>query len=244
MKIQLSNITCGHSCWFAKEQDCKCSCGGKNHGILLKEGSEQPQRTKKEAGKLYYLEAVGSRIELMEQVNRLLPAFTGDPRANAGWFDFNPSKTGNPFRVQYASKSQVRKWKELSQFADVSDEDFYFVSPALLWRREDVPAELFEPKSLKDIIIEAVEKVEGAKIYRHYSGRRMNGAECLGITINKDFVPAGTLMLIGVEIQKTDPEQAIRFIELTQTAREDSLGHDTLFYFPEIVDNWKEQNNG
>lgn len=144
MKIQLSDITCGHSCWYAKEVDCKCSCGGRNHGVLLNENGIQPQRTKKANGYLYHLQSVGNRIQMIEQINQIFPALTGKPNANAGWFDLNPAKAGNPFLIQYATQTQAKKWAELSEYKDVSDDDWYFESPSLLWRRDDVSESYFD----------------------------------------------------------------------------------------------------
>ena len=37
---ELTEATCGFNCWLAKEHICRCSCGGKNHGIMLKEGQK------------------------------------------------------------------------------------------------------------------------------------------------------------------------------------------------------------
>lgn len=40
----LTGSTCGDACWHAREEVCRCSCGGKNHGILNR-GGAQPART-------------------------------------------------------------------------------------------------------------------------------------------------------------------------------------------------------
>lgn len=34
MESILTDATCGEACWTAKEELCKCSCGGHNHGCL------------------------------------------------------------------------------------------------------------------------------------------------------------------------------------------------------------------
>ena len=54
----LTQSTCADMCWYARENVCKCSCGGANHGVLLEEGVEQPKRTKQSKGYRYELEAV------------------------------------------------------------------------------------------------------------------------------------------------------------------------------------------
>lgn len=53
----LSGHTCGDACWHARELVCRCSCGGKNHGILLAGGSK-PERTSKKDQRVYRLCAV------------------------------------------------------------------------------------------------------------------------------------------------------------------------------------------
>lgn len=56
----LTGSTCGDACWHAREEVCRCSCGGANHGILNK-GGDRPQRTCKIDGNFYELAAVVSR---------------------------------------------------------------------------------------------------------------------------------------------------------------------------------------
>ena len=53
----LTGSTCGDACWHAREEICRCSCGGVNHGIL-NQGGERPQRTCKIKGHFYELVAV------------------------------------------------------------------------------------------------------------------------------------------------------------------------------------------
>lgn len=40
----MTGSTCGDMCWHAREEICRCSCGGANHGILTR-GGVQPKRT-------------------------------------------------------------------------------------------------------------------------------------------------------------------------------------------------------
>jgi hypothetical protein len=53
----LTAATCGHGCWHAREDVCRCSCGGQNHGILGR-GGERPTRTCRIQGALFELVAV------------------------------------------------------------------------------------------------------------------------------------------------------------------------------------------
>jgi hypothetical protein len=53
----MTGSTCGDACWHAREEVCRCSCGGRNHGILTT-GGARPQRTARIEGQLYELVAV------------------------------------------------------------------------------------------------------------------------------------------------------------------------------------------
>ena len=54
----LTEATCGDGCWHAREDVCRCSCGGRNHGILLSADGVRPQRTARIGGDLYELAAI------------------------------------------------------------------------------------------------------------------------------------------------------------------------------------------
>lgn len=60
----LTDQTCGEACWHARDEVCRCSCGGKNHGILRGPNGVQPKRMAKIAGCMYSLEGVGDYSEL------------------------------------------------------------------------------------------------------------------------------------------------------------------------------------
>lgn len=143
IKFSWSEITCGHSCWYAKQDECKCSCGGKNHGVLLQQDNAQPQRTMRTKGTLYYLQSIGNQIELLNIINDLLPIITGKANANTGQWINRPTAPGVPLMLKFATFEQAQKWAELSSYKDIAKHDFYFHAPALLWRREDVDENLF-----------------------------------------------------------------------------------------------------
>ena len=54
----ITGHTCGEACWHAREEVCRCSCGGKNHGILYTNDGKQPKRTRRIDGKFYELVAI------------------------------------------------------------------------------------------------------------------------------------------------------------------------------------------
>lgn len=93
----LTSSTCGDNCWHAREEVCRCSCGGRNHGILT-QGGTQPERNGKIDGNPYELIAVipgraegecwidvSKRIEI--ERNRVIETrFPGlDPYAYGNW---------------------------------------------------------------------------------------------------------------------------------------------------------------
>ena len=53
----VTTATCGDGCWHAREDVCRCSCGGRNHGILCR-GGAMPKRTSRADQSLYELVAV------------------------------------------------------------------------------------------------------------------------------------------------------------------------------------------
>lgn len=157
-----SDRTCGESCWSAKEEICRCECGGKNHGITLRGGSGK--RAAKINGVRYELVSVGQYQELLKQATQLVL----DSDVEAGrrklidgeyhswtncasephWFktsyvhptEYNQG--GGQYVLKYASLSQCLKWQELAYFGVADDRDRYHSNAAILWKREDVPTYL------------------------------------------------------------------------------------------------------
>ena len=58
----LTGSTCGDMCWHAREEICRCSCGGANHGILNRGGCA-PKRTCKIDGEFYELAGITASAE-------------------------------------------------------------------------------------------------------------------------------------------------------------------------------------
>ena len=42
-RSMITGHTCGDACWHARDIECRCSCGGRNHGIMAR-GGDQPER--------------------------------------------------------------------------------------------------------------------------------------------------------------------------------------------------------
>lgn len=103
MSLQLlqPGHTCGDHCWHARELDCKCSCGGKNHGILLR-GGEKPTRTRKIGGQFYEMMEIGNARQIEQRRMDLIRECGHD------WF-FDPS---GPYLAKPVTGGQA-KWSEV-----------------------------------------------------------------------------------------------------------------------------------
>lgn len=137
-----SNITCGEACWTAKENVCKCSCNGENHGILLKENGEQPVRNAKINGYRYELKGIGKFSELYNQaeaINNSAGPYRVEKYKTTIYNEvakqnelqdreykhyYNSSDNGAPAKYKRATSQQLLNWIELKGFT---------YTPYLLW---------------------------------------------------------------------------------------------------------------
>ena len=110
----LTATTCGEGCWFAREKVCRCSCGGKNHGCLLKDSAEKPVRNSKIDGERYELAAVGCYHDLYWQAVELLRT---EPPHKTRWAGLTirwmATEKCSPVRLKSATKQQKESWKEV-----------------------------------------------------------------------------------------------------------------------------------
>lgn len=134
----LTEATCGEACWEAREDICRCSCGGKNHGCLRSKDGVRPVRNAKIDGFRYELKAVdgdvyGEAKAINDQVERKIGGYTYHP---------TETEAGAPARVKRASKDQLAKWPELAaaraRIAEIDARRHCFIEidrvwPYLLW---------------------------------------------------------------------------------------------------------------
>lgn len=117
----LSEATCGEACWEAREDICRCSCGGKNHGCMRTADGIRPVRTAKIDGMRYELKAVGenlySEAETINRANgpRSVQKITADLTYTYWW---DSTDRGAPARVKPATKAQLAAWPELAQWRE------------------------------------------------------------------------------------------------------------------------------
>jgi hypothetical protein len=137
----LTSQTCGEPCWHAKEDICRCSCGGRNHGCL-NHGGEQPVRAARIDGVAYKLAGVGSYRELCSEakaINLEQWKSVDKPYRYEDWwvqykYHWNDTDAGAPARLKPATAQQRAKWPELAAWRDQPH-----VSVYLFWRRESMP---------------------------------------------------------------------------------------------------------
>lgn len=126
----ITDATCGEACWSAREDVCRCSCGGKNHGIT-RNGAGIPERTRKKQGRVYKLIAVTGYGEACD----LAREDYGSWLRNVGY----ESGTLYPHeRIIYnRAQSHQLKWPEVqnNRVYDRRGEDDTY----LVWERVGVP---------------------------------------------------------------------------------------------------------
>jgi hypothetical protein len=135
----LTETTCGEACWHAKEDICRCKCGGKNHGILRTPEGIQPVRTAKIDGHHYELMAVGEFEELYPQIQELMKSLPWKKVERITdtltyHYKWETTDKGSPYRVKKATAIQAEHWPELTAFRGLDDREFYFKQPTLIWK--------------------------------------------------------------------------------------------------------------
>jgi hypothetical protein len=117
----LTEATCGEACWNAREEICRCSCGGKNHGCMKTADGTRPTRQSKIDGFRYELAAVGSAYNrgsdsgmyvAAKKINDAVPC---PVKYKYKWYE---TDKGAPARVKKATKDQFAKWPELKAMYD------------------------------------------------------------------------------------------------------------------------------
>ena len=115
-KLQFFTMsTCGEACWEAREDVCRCSCNGKNHGVL-RNGNERPARTCKIQGYWYELHTVtdyGTGKSLCQELRKDDAVLHPENYRyyNGTTMVYYDSTPGDAFHCKAPSKSQ-KNWTE------------------------------------------------------------------------------------------------------------------------------------
>ena len=113
-----TETTCNERCWKAQKIACRCSCGGKNHSILLVAGVEQPVRMSRRKNKIFELEWIL------------------DGYAEALRYTFARGVYHDSDTRMITESAGSRKWPEVTNSGAKH--------PYLVWRQQG--AEIVEPK--------------------------------------------------------------------------------------------------
>ena len=127
--VRLTEATCGDSCWHARDEICRCSCGGRNHGVLRNSNGEQPQRTARMAGVMRKLAAVGTD-DLDAEAQRI------NREAGEHYWPIahtNTSFPNAPAKLTLATAGQIERWPELAAWRNQEGPTYFHKRPRLLW---------------------------------------------------------------------------------------------------------------
>lgn len=119
-KAVLTLTTCSIACWMAREEDCRCSCGGKSHGVLLRNG-EQPRRNSMIQGFRYVLgaiEAGGAARNLSWDFRKTLDRETYGTHLRGRIFSPRENEPGATIWLKKASAAQLEKWPEVAEWSE------------------------------------------------------------------------------------------------------------------------------
>lgn len=127
----LTGHTCGEACWEAREDICRCSCGGRNHGILRTSDGKRPERTCKNGHKRYILAAVVLGYNQAKDTEREI---TREYMPNLDWCAYGEyrDELQPPIMTRKASDSQ-KKWQEVQAIDNPEGREVM-----LIWRIPDV----------------------------------------------------------------------------------------------------------
>ena len=143
MAISIMGVgTCNLACWEAREDVCRCQCGGRNHGIV-RHGEASPGRFCRRKGVDYRLESIhahyGEADAAKERASDALSQARGDGPLYV-------DRDGNPqwyTRKEYAfsqlAPAHAHKWGEVEAFLSTHPNRQGWQKPEcyLVWKRTE-----------------------------------------------------------------------------------------------------------
>jgi len=120
----LTGHTCGEACWHARDEVCRCSCGGANHGILHN-GSARPERTSKKDGQFYIIAGIAPSYH---EANKMLSEYLDEhfPGIDQCAYGTYRDMSIMPVISRKASNSQL-KWPEVQAIQASDRQDKYII---------------------------------------------------------------------------------------------------------------------
>ncbi len=123
LEALLTEATCSEACWTAREDSCRCSCGGKNHGCLRTADGVRPIRNCKMDGERYELKAVSGPGVNLDAEAKAINRSTGIKSHVSGLLlaDYYGASTSRdpmfrrlPAKIRTATQAQIERWPELA----------------------------------------------------------------------------------------------------------------------------------
>ena len=146
MDAILTGATCGDACWHAREDVCRCSCRGANHGCLRGANSEQPTRTSRIKDHAYTLFAVVGEYrdawKLESAINNaardagIAPKQFSHTGEHVGYYYWRSEDHDRPAHRKTATATMIRNWPEFAAFRNGNAYDSY-TAPSVIWIRSD-----------------------------------------------------------------------------------------------------------
>lgn len=127
----ITGTTCGEACWSAREESCRCSCGGANHGCD-RDGTERPERTAKINGYRYRLALIDNDYVAVARAAYEINT-ANHPTIRGRW---NGRTTVGEAAMQKTASEAQMKWDVLAPYRDQRRR------PQILWVREDAITEV------------------------------------------------------------------------------------------------------
>lgn len=140
LAAMLTEHTCGEACWEAREDVCRCKCGGKNHGCMRSPDGKRPDRTAKIDGYHYILRAVGDGVwEQAKQINTANGEdFVFASTSRDRMYRNIPAKLRMPTDAQIESRPELTAYRDGRHWTSGDGRKHYIDKPYLLWVREDI----------------------------------------------------------------------------------------------------------
>jgi hypothetical protein len=134
IQAMITEQTCGEMCWHAKEDICRCSCGGRNHGVLRTQDGIQPDRTSKIDGDMYTLIGVSKDYadiyHKAQEINVAAGKYFVDKQHSYS-YTWRETDKHAPARLKPANQSQIERWTELTAYRNIERWEHVY----LLWQK-------------------------------------------------------------------------------------------------------------
>lgn len=131
----LTEATCGEACWEAREDVCRCCCGGKNHGCMRTADGIRPTRNCKLDGIRRELAGVGGDVfNVAKEMNKAAGVTFIFAAQSHDQFSVDiPAKLRTATDSQVANWPELAAWRDGEAWTDEKGKRHFLDKPSLLW---------------------------------------------------------------------------------------------------------------